>query len=351
MGYKMKTCLITGGVGFLGVNCSLKFLANGWKVIAFDNLHRKGVHTNILNHPNYTFIHGDIRNYSDLKEIDKIDCVLHLAANAGIPWSIKNPRYDFEVNASGTINILEYARIRKIPVIFASTNKVYSDAICDLPLEEKDYRYDFKDEKYKTGITTDFPIDGRGEHSHSPYGCSKASADLYCQEYFHTYGVPTTVFRMSCLGGKYQFGADEQGWFSWFMIAKLLGKPLTIYGNGKQVRDVLYGDDIAELYYLAVTQPENFAGKVFNVGGGPENTVSLLEAIELIDKIDKGFGFNNPPLQYSFADWRLADHRVYYSDIRPLEKLWKPKNGILASFTKTYEWLAKNKDELRKFYD
>ena len=347
----MKTLLCTGSCGFLGTNVSLKFLANGWKVIAFDNLHRKGVYTNILNHPNYTFIHGDVRNYSDLKEIDKIDCVLHLAANAGIPWSIKNPRYDFEVNAGGTINILEYARIRKIPVIFASTNKVYSDAICDLPLEEKDYRYDFRDPEYKEGISTTFPTDGRGDYSHSPYGSSKLAADTYCQEYFHTFGVPTTVFRMSCLGGKYQYGADEQGWFSWFMIAKLLGKPLTIYGNGKQVRDVLYGDDIAELYYLAATNRGDFAGKVFNVGGGPENTVSLLEAIELIDKIDKEFGFNNRPLQFSFADWRLADHKVYYSDIRPLEKLWKPKNGILASFTKTYEWLAKNKDELRKFYD
>lgn len=346
-----KTVLITGGVGFLGTNCALKFLANDWNVIAFDNLHRKGIYDNILSHPNYKFIHGDVRNYSDLKEIDKVDCILHLAANAGIPWSIKNPRYDFEVNVDGTINVLEYARIRKIPVIFSSSNKVYSDYICTLPLEEKEKRYDFKDKKYQEGISIDFPVDGKGKYSHSPYGAGKLAADTYCQEYFHTFGVPTTVFRCSCLGGKYQYGADEQGWFSWFMIAKLFHKPLTIYGNGKQVRDVLYGDDIAELYFIAASNPDKFAGKVFNVGGGRENTVSLLEAIELIDKIDREFGFNNPPLQFSFTDWRIADHRVYYSNIKPLEGLWKPKNGILSAFSKTYEWLNKNKDELRKFYD
>lgn len=342
--------LITGGCGFLGINCALKFLSNDWQVTALDNLHRRGVESNILTHPNYKFIHGDVRNYSDIKEVGKPDVILHLAANPGIPWSIKNPRYDFEVNAGGTINILEYARIHRSKVIFASTNKVYSNYISDLPLEEKEKRYDFKDKKYQKGISVDFPVDGGGKHSHSPYGASKLSADTYCQEYYHTFGVPTTVLRQSCLGGKYQIGIEEQGWFSWFMIAKLLHKPLTIFGNGKQVRDVLYGDDIAELYYIAATNPK-FDGKVFNVGGGPENTVSLLEAIELIDKIDQEFGFNNPPLQFSFADWRLADHKVYYSNIKPLEKYWKPKNGILSSFSKTYEWLYKNKDEIRKYYD
>jgi len=685
----MKVVLISGGCGFLGTNISKKFLSEGWKVITLDNLKRRGVESNIIDHPNYQFIHGDVRKKSDLDDLPHIDALINLAANPGIPYSIKNPVYDFEVNALGALNMLELARDRMIPIVQASTNKVYSDAICKVNLEETYKRYDFHDYKFKYGVGTDFPMDGQGKHPHSPYGCcydkdteiltdngwklfkdisddeivatvnqktqkleyqkitkkyvydyngkmfyqknrrldilvtpnhnlfvgwsrdskklknpklvkaedsigktyshlsgadydggedikyfelpkinhtnkfvnkdiidrdnevknididkwlkflgwylseghfyktkqgnynvvltthsrieeaigvfhdlgfenaildqhhiivnnkrlyeyvkqfgkskdkfipnkikllpekrlrillkylmdgdgnknskntyryttiseqlandvseiatkcgystntsfdsegfyrvyisssrtiqcnlvenksgwinyngktycvsvpnetvmvrrngkayfcgnSKASADLYFQEYFHVYGVPTTVFRMSCLYGKHQIGVEDQGWVAWFMIAKLLGKPLNIFGNGKQVRDVLYGDDIAELYFKAITENDKFKGKVFNVGGGPKNSVSLLETIEIIYELDKELGLDETPFELEFRDWRVADHRVYISDIRLLDDIWTPKFGVKEGFRETYKWLVENIDTLRKFYD
>jgi len=347
----VKTVLISGGCGFLGRNVAEKFLKEGWKVIAFDNLKRRGVESNILEDKNYQFIHGDVRKKSDLQFIPEIHAVINLAANPGIPWSIKNPIYDFEVNALGALNMLELARERKVPIVQASTNKIYSDEICNVPLRESEERYDFDDIKFEHGVPTSFPMDGQGKHPHSPYGCSKCAADLYMQEYFHVYGVPTTVFRMSCLYGKYQIGVEDQGWVAWFMIAKLLGKPLSIYGNGKQVRDVLYGEDIAELYFKAITENDKFKGKVFNVGGGPKNSVSLLETIEMIYELDKELGLDETPFELEFKDWRVADHRVYISDIRPLEQIWTPKYGAKEGFKETYKWLSENIDTLRRFYE
>lgn len=344
--------LISGGCGFLGTNVAKKFLSEGYGVISFDNLKRKGVETNIITHENYKFIHGDIRNISDIKNIkEDIIGLCNFGANPGIPQSIKNPLYDFEVNAMGALNMLEIARRRKIPFIQASTNKIYSDYICQLNLTESENRYDFSDVEYEHGIKTDFPMDSFGYHPHSPYGVSKCSADLYTQEYFHIYGVPTTVFRMSCIYGKHQIGVEDQGWVAWFLIAKILGKPLNIFGDGKQVRDLLYGEDIADLYYKAVVHNKDFAGKVFNVGGGKNNSVSLLETIEHIYELDKELGFDQTPFDLTFLPPRPADHKVYISDIRPIEHLWTPKFNVRDGLKETYKWLDKNKEKLRKFYE
>lgn len=346
----MKKILISGGTGFLGTNISRKFLREGWKVIALDNLKRRGVENNIIKHENYSFVHGDIRNKSDLKDLGDFHGIINLAANPGIPWSIKNPLYDFEVNAMGALNMLELARRRKIPFVQASTNKVYSDAICKVNLIESEKRYDFADSEFEHGVKTSFPMDSYGHHPHSPYGVSKCTADLYAQEYYHIYNVPTTVFRMSCLYGKYQIGVEDQGWVAWFMIAKILGKPLNIFGDGKQVRDLLYGDDIAELYYKAIVHNEDFAGKVFNVGGGKENSLSLLETIEKIYEIEDELGVGKEAFELTFLPWRPADHKVYISDIRPLTNLWSPNTKVKDGLTQTYKWLLKHKEMLERIY-
>jgi len=688
--------LICGGSGFIGTNIATKALSNGHKVVAFDNLKRRGVETNILQHENYQFIHGDVRCKEDFEFLpDDIDGIINLAANPGIPWSITNPMYDFQSNCVGALNVLEYAKNHgKIPVVFASTNKVYSEAVNKIevteyvPFDKKTgkfrredaTRYVYKDEFWKNGIPEQFHMDGQGKFPHSPYGCcyddkteiltirgwklfkdikkdeivatinkdrqnlefqkitnkytynykgkmfhqtnrrmdlmvtpnhklfiswhrtnkrlinpklvtaedafgkcyshvagadyiggidnclfilpkthynfltnkkfikndrkieiknwlkflgwylsegniyktkqgnynvilstysrfseakkvfedigykniqmsghhvlvsdkqlfdylkqfgkakdkfiphkikqlksellqvlldnllngdgnknskntyryttiskqladdfqeiaikcgysanividkekfyrvyistsrtiqcnlienrsqwidysgkiycvsvpnevvmirrngksifcgnSKASADLYHQEYYHAFGVPTVVNRMSCIYGKYQFGVADQGWVAWFMIAKVLSKPLTIYGNGLQVRDALYAEDVAELYLMELENIDKFKGQVFNVGGGPANTVSLKEAIELIEILDHG---EHPKLKINYTDWRLADHRVYISDITKVSKYWKPKTNVFYGFYKTFNWVKDNKDILEKF--
>ncbi len=330
--------LVTGGAGFIGTNICLKALEKGHKVIAFDSLIRKGVEDNILDDKNYTLIRGDVRSKEDLKRIGKIDGVFHLAANPGIPWSINNPMYDFEVNAGGTLNLLELARERKVPLIYASTNKVYSDKVNTIPLVEGKTRYSYKDTK---GIKETFPLDAQGRFSHSPYGCSKLAGDIYCQEYFHTFGVQTVVNRMSCIYGQHQMGVSDQGWVAWFMIAKLLNLPLTIYGDGKQVRDCLYGEDVAELYLMELENIKTHAGQVYNIGGGPENTISVNELISWIDEY-------GGKMKKTYTKWRPADHKVYISDITKISKYWKPKTSLELGLTETFDWVEANIDSIER---
>lgn len=339
----MKVC-ITGGLGFIGTNVAKKFLSEGWEVLAFDNLERNGVEHNLADMEDqmgYTHLRGDVTDREDVAAIGQVDAIVHLAANPGIPRSIEDPRYDFEVNALGTLNILEHARsIGNRPVVYASTNKVYSDVVNDFAMYYQNShgtRLYVLSDPYHDGIPVSFPVDGRGKNPHSPYGCSKYVGDTYCQEYFHQYGLPTTVFRMSCIYGEHQIGVQDQGWTAWFMVAKLLGKPLTIFGDGHQVRDVLFGEDVAELYYKAVVENDKFAGKVFNVGGGNNNAVSLRQAISIIDEIGGG-----EPLQMTFEDWRPADHRVYVSDIGNLSELWRPKTSVKEGFKRTFDWIKEN---------
>jgi len=334
--------IVTGAAGFIGTNTVIKFLEKGYDVYGFDNLQRKGVDKNLeyvkkIYKDKYSFIWGDVRNQQDIERLPKDAlAIIHLAANPGIPRSLEQPTYDFEVNARGTLNMLEFARLSKVKAfIYSSTNKVYSDAVNQIALVEGGKRYDiasgifekiFFEGASDKGFSENFAIDGVGDFPNSPYGCSKYTGDIYCQEYYHAYGVNTVINRQSCIGGQFQHGVSEQGWISWFCLAKLLDKPLEIFGDGKQVRDVLCGEDLAELYELEVSNIDKFAGKVYNVGGGLENSVSLLE---VIDYLDNKYEDSYDKFKYDFKDWRLADHKLYISDIDKISKAgWKPKTSV-----------------------
>lgn len=349
-----KTLIVTGGCGFIGTNICLLAKKKGYKVIAFDSLIRPHTEDNaaILKNENIEVIRGDVRSDHDLERLPKkANGIIHLAANPGIPWSIKSPLYDFSANAMGTIHVLEFARKNNlIPVIFASTNKIYSEEINVVPVKEQKTRYvwDTKKEKKhllrgavlegisEKGVNENFPMDGVGKFSHSPYGVSKAAGDLYCQEYFHIYGLPTVINRMSCIYGLYQKGVEDQGWTDWFVRAKMKNLPLNIYGDGKQVRDCLFGTDVAELYLTELEKIDKVKGNVFNVGGGVNNTISLLEAISYLDK--KG----GKKLSVTYKPWRLADQKIYIADITKVKKYtgWEPKTSVFEGLDQI--WNAYN---------
>lgn len=332
---KYKKILIVGGAGFIGTNIAEVALKRGHGVVIFDNFVRPGVEDNIayLKKIGAKVVRGDVRFSNDLDRLPKVDAIINLAANPGIPWSMKWPLYDFSVNAYGALNLLELARKRRnIPVLFASTNKIYSEEINEIPMVERKKRYVWKDKKFK-GINEDFPMDSSGKYPHSPYGCSKAAADLYHQEYFHIYGVPTVVNRMSCIYGLYQKGVEDQGWLWWFVEAKKRNLPLNIYGNGKQVRDALFGTDLAELYLEELENIKKHQGQVYNVGGGPKNTVSLLEVIDYLNQ--KG----GKKLKLKFFDWRPADHKIYISDITKVTSRsnWKPTTTVWQGIDRMWD--------------
>jgi CDP-paratose 2-epimerase len=335
------TLICTGGVGFIGTNISLEARRRGYEVIAFDSLIRKGSEENIaiLQKHGVEIFRGDVRNQEDFGRLPKREIVgiWHGAGNPGIPWSIAHPLYDFEVNAQGTINVLEYSRTHgKIPVIYASTNKCYSDMINTIPLKEQETRYEWNQPKEgwmdgvtPRGINEGFTTDGFQKYPHSPYGASKLTGDTYCQEYFHTYDVPVVINRMSCIYGLYQKGVEDQGWIDFFIRSIGMGDgKINIYGDGKQVRDMLFGSDVANLYLDELEKISTVKGNVFNVGGGIDNTLSLIEAISYIENIS-GKGAT-----LEFKPWRHADQRIYISDTTKVQKAlgWKPtvspKQGI-----------------------
>src|SRR3990167_3755981 len=319
--------LISGGVGFLGTNICIAAKEKGYDVIALDNFVRKGSEKNaalLASKYNIEVIQSEVRIQDDWKKAGKVDAIIHLAGQPGIPMSIENPVLDFQVNAVGTLYGLEYARSQgNIPFIYASTNKVYSDEINDIPLRETETRYKYADEDYSEGIPEDFPMDSAGSHPHSPYGVSKASGDLLTQEYYHAFGVPTVVFRMSCIYGLYQHGVSEQGWTDWFVRQRILGdNKLTFYGNGKQVRDVLFGSDAASAYLTVLDNIGQVKGQVFNLGGGTDFNASLIEWVKILNNYT-----DEPPIEVTFEDWRLADHRCYISNTHKFKKMtkWQPQ--------------------------
>jgi len=318
--------------------------------MVFDNLSRdqllKATTTRSLQHNwNYVKSHypkvrmknGDVTNFEHLKEASKdVDAIIHTAAQVAVTASIVSPKVDFEVNALGTLNVLEVARLIDAPVIFTSTNKVYGDNVNKIPVREKGKRYTFADPKYKQGIPEDFSIDHCG---HSPYGASKLSGDIYMQDYAHSYGLNTVIFRMSCIYGPRQFGVEDQGWVAWFTIATVLGKSLTIYGDGKQVRDVLYVDDLVNAFFMALEKSEKLKGEVFNIGGGPNNTLSLLELIDLLKQL------TGKRRKVRFEDWRPSDQKVYITNINTAkEKLgWKPTVTPRKGVQKLLKWVTQNR--------
>ncbi|MFH0906934.1 MAG: GDP-mannose 4,6-dehydratase [bacterium] len=338
----MKKILIIGGAGFIGINSSKYFLDKGWQVIIFDNFSRRGTEHNVKwlkkekGQKNLKITKGDIRY--DLKPlgrlVSQVDAVLHLAAQTAMTTSVQNPREDFEINVLGTFNVLEVVRnsLNNPIVLYSSTNKVYG-GMEDLKVKKCRTRYQYCD--MPCGICEDKNLD-----FHSPYGCSKGAADQYVRDYARIYGLKTVVLRQSCIYGTHQFGIEDQGWIAWFIIATLLNKPLTIYGDGKQTRDVLFVDDLSKAYLMAIENIKKTSGQVYNIGGGPQNQLSLLELIKLLEK-----SFNKK-IEYSFSSWRPGDQPIFVSDIRRIKEHfnWQPETSIEHGVEKLVEWVKENKN-------
>ncbi len=343
MDLRDKNILVTGGAGFIGSHVCEYFAERGCKVVAFDNLERGkilGKEINqgytlefIKNLNNVKFIKGDVRDFKALKTVcNDVDAIIHTAAQVAVTTSLKNPRQDFEINVLGTFNVLEAARQSSNDprIIYCSTNKVYGSNVNNIPVRKRGKRYEFTDEKFEKGIPENFPID---LCEHTPYGSSKLAGDVYVQDYGHIYGLKTGVFRMSCIYGPRQFGVEEQGWVAWFAVATLLGKTITIYGDGSQVRDILYIEDLIKAYELFLES--NLKQEVFNIGGGPENIISPLELLELLEEL------TGKRSRIEYSDWRPGDQKVYISDIRKAkEKLgWEAKISPKKGISKMVKWI------------
>ncbi len=336
--------LVIGGAGFIGVNLSEKLLSKGEEVTVFDNFSRRGTVENIKwlkkKFSKVRVVKGNIvTDFNKLKrEMRKNENVFHLAAQVAVTTSVKNPRMDFETNALGTFNVLEAARLTSNEFfLFSSTNKVYG-GMEEVKIAKKGKKYVYKD--YPKGIPETNTLD-----FHSPYGCSKGSADQYVRDYARIYGLNSVVLRQSCIYGPRQFGIEDQGWVAWFTIAGLLNKKITIYGDGMQVRDVLHVNDLVNAYLLARRKKKKSSGKIFNVGGGSENTMSLLELIDFLEK------FLNKKIKYKFSDWRPGDQKVYVSDISKIKKElgWEPKINPKKGVEMLSEWVIKNKKLFEKW--
>jgi len=352
---KMKI-IVTGGAGFIGSHVSEYYARRGHEVKVIDNLSRSKIFNlnkkismynwKYLkdNYDNITLIRGDIRDYKFLEKHSKdADIIIHTAAQTAVTTSITDPRTDFETNTLGTFNVLEAAkRAKNKPVIiFCSTNKVYGNNVNKIPVEEGELRYKFSEKKFQKGIPESFPVD---LCEHTPYGASKLAADIYVQDYAERNEIDAAVFRMSCVYGTRQFGVEDQGWVSWFTIATLSGKPLTIYGNGKQVRDVLFITDLVEVFDAFIEKRDKLHFGVYNMGGGTKNTLSLLELLDLI-KRETG---KIPKIRYD--NWRPSDQKIYISDISKATNHlnWTPKTSPEEGIKKLIEWI-KEKNILKYF--
>jgi len=340
-----RTVVITGGAGFIGVNAAEAFIRDGWHVILFDNLSRKGTDLNLRclqqRFPaECEFVLGDIRYdyFSLLHAVGRAELVLHLAAQVAVTTSITRPIEDFEINARGTFNVLEAIREsgNKPLVIYSSTNKVYG-GMPEVVCVKDATRYRFRD--FPEGIAEDRPLD-----FHSPYGCSKGAADQYVHDYGRIYGIPSVVFRQSCIYGQRQFGVEDQGWVAWFSIAALLERPITIFGDGLQMRDLLHVDDLVAAYKLAAADPARTAGAIYNMGGGPSRTLSLLELLAFLeDRLAK-------KIPVSHAEPRAGDQPVFVADIRKIERElgWRPTIDPLPGVELLLDWLCQNRRDVER---
>ena len=336
----MTNYFITGGCGFIGSNIASALLADGEQVVVFDNLSRAGTIRNLewlqsKTNPNFTFIQGDARDFESLRrafESRHFDCVYHTAGQVAVTTSVVNPREDFEVNAGGTFNMLEAVRLAgtKTSFFMTSTNKVYG-GMTDVAVVEHEKRYEYV--TMRQGIPETQPLD-----FHSPYGCSKGSGDQYVRDYARIYGIPAVVFRMSCQFGPRQFGNEDQGWVVHFIIAAHKGRPITIYGNGKQVRDILFVDDLVRAFRTAEAAIEITRGQVFNIGGGPANAISLIELVASLEQMTEH------KMSLTYSDWRPGDQPVYISDIRLAESVfgWKPRVSKHEGVSRLLAWVREN---------
>lgn len=335
----MRTILITGGAGFIGINSARYFASRGWKVVILDNLSRAGTDDNLRwlqqSQVQFEFHKADIREASALERIVaevKPEALLHLAAQVAVTTSVTNPREDFDINALGTFNVLEAVRLHspKTFVLTASTNKVYGK-MEEIAVTERNGRYEYRD--LPQGVDEHQQLD-----FHSPYGCSKGVADQYTLDYARIYGLDTAAFRQSCVYGTRQFGIEDQGWVAWFAIAAVLGKQISIYGDGKQIRDVLHVEDIARAYEAAIENRAKVRGQAFNIGGGAGNTLSLLE---LLDLLRKELG---KPIDPIFADWRPGDQPVFVCNLAKANDLlsWQPQLSVTQGVRQLIGWVRDN---------
>ena len=331
--------LVTGGAGFIGCNIADRLARDGHDVIILDALARAGVETNLdwLKQRHGSKIHAIIADVRDEEAVTKAvrdaSAVFHMAAQVAVTTSLVDPIDDYQVNIRGTLTVLEAVRRRgeRVPVIFASTNKVYGD-LADIRLwEETDHWTPADAEVRAHGISEARPLD-----FHTPYGCSKGAADQYVLDYARSYGLPTAVIRMSCIYGPRQMGTEDQGWVAHFLIRALEGQPITIYGDGKQVRDVLHVDDAVDTYLAALRSIDRVSGRVFNLGGGPDNAISLRQLLRHMETL------TGRPVETRFEDWRAGDQRYFVADARAARetlglgapKPWRQGVAELA------DWLA-----------
>jgi CDP-paratose 2-epimerase len=353
---KTRSAIVTGGCGFIGTHCVQRLLLEGYRVLCIDNLTRPTAQANLAwmrrsnrwPAENFHFVLGDVRHaraledviHDDIRQHGTPEAVIHLAAQVAVTHSVTDPRQDFEVNALGTLNVLEAVRTfcPEAAVIFSSTNKVYG-CLKNIEVRELDSRYEFKN--LVGGVSSRQPLDFC-----SPYGCSKGSADQYVRDYARIYRLRTIVFRQSCIYGTRQFGQEDQGWVSWFVIASLLKRQMTIYGTGKQLRDLLWVDDLVEAYWRA--WHGGLAGEIFNVGGGPANTLSLVELLETLNQ------FAPDAISVNALEWgreRPGDQPVYVSDISDLRRSlgWSPTVSPQQGVEMLWTWVKENREEIDQF--
>lgn len=337
-----KQYLITGGAGFIGSNYVYRLLKRGEKVIIYDNFVRAGAPRNLewlkkeFGESAFEVIVADVRDAARIAEASKsADVIVHLASQVAVTTSVINPREDFEINALGTFNVLEAARLsgKKPIVIYSSTNKVYG-GMDDVEVVEDATRWHYKDLPF--GASEEQALD-----FHSPYGCSKGTGDQYVRDYYRIYDIPTVVLRQSCIYGPRQFGVEDQGWLAWMLIAAVTGKQITIYGDGKQVRDVLHVEDLLNAYDLAIQKNEIAKGQVYNMGGGTSNVLAIWSEFGPI--IERLLG---KKLDVKRGDWRPGDQKVFYADYRKAEAElgWKPQISLEEGIERLFQWVRENKE-------
>lgn len=335
--------LITGGCGFLGSNLASDAILRGDEVVLFDNLYREGSRLNLAwleSQGKFKFEHGDIRNQNDITRVIQSfqpDAIFHLAGQVAMTTSIANVRMDFEINVLGTVNLLEAVRLyaKEAVVVYSSTNKVYGD-LEQYTYNETDHRFECieKPNGFDEKTQLDF---------HSPYGCSKGAADQYMLDYARIFNLNTVVFRHSSMYGGRQFATYDQGWVGWFCQKayeakkSLNPKPFTISGTGKQVRDVLHADDMKRLYLAAITNINEAKGQAFNVGGGIDNSLSLLELFNMLENISQA------KLNYTKIPVRESDQRVFVADVTKAEVIlkWRPEVSSFNGIERMFDWITK----------
>ena len=333
--------LITGGCGFVGTNLADRLMRDGQRVCVYDNLSRAGVERNLEwlreQHGDHLIVKvADTRDAAAMRDaVRRASRVFHFAAQVAVTTSLDDPLTDFDVNARATLNVLEAIRtsIHRPPLFFTSTNKVYG-GLDDVRLSEERMRYTPREQRIaRNGISEERPLD-----FHSPYGCSKGAADQYVRDYARSFDLQTVVFRMSCIYGPHQFGTEDQGWVAHFLIRALNREPITIYGDGKQVRDVLYVEDLVEAFLTADEKIDVCSGHAFNIGGGAGNTISLLELLDMLRDLDG----RRPRVDWS--DWRTGDQKYYVSDAARFRELtgWAPRVGAAEGIRRLREWLLES---------